>query len=337
MKRTVYFNSYEELSDYCYPFEKNLAHGISDEQRIVLLESIAKFYRQRLDEISAALGCRETVLVNVSKWVRILGRCCPRLQIIELDINLICYHPLALTEVIIHELTHYEYGDHSQKFYNCMDKYIKKLGLQQQIEQYREQKDRKSYREVSKRNNQIRKAFRISTKRNLYPPIPNGTLLGFHSFQELVDFCAPPYKNLPRVIGLLDRIKILTYAEHYYRRILTDLATRLQTGHDFTKTKIYITQKSGFFNEREIALPVWFIGLEETVLMNLFVRLLTERQSTDAFQRERKVKENLSLLRLSEERGTSIFLLDFFGSSWRNCFDANGGKVMEYYLDMKIP
>lgn len=337
MKDLVYFNSYEKLSDYCYPFEKNLAHGISDEQRIILLESIAKFYRQRLDEISAALGCRETVLVNVSKSAHFLGRCFCNYQIIELDVSLICQHPLALTEVIIHELTHYEHGDHSQKFYNCMAKYVKKLGLQQQIEQYREQEDRKSYWEVSERDSTIRKTFRISTKRNLYPPIPNGTLLGFHSFQELVDFCAPPYKNLPRVTGLLDRMKILTYAEHYYRRILTDLATRLHTGHDFAKTKIYITQKRWFFNDREIVLPAWLIGLEEEVLTNLFVRILIERQITNASQRERKVKENLSLLGLPEERGTSIFLFDFFGSSWLNCFDANGGKVMEYYLDMKTP
>lgn len=332
MKRTVYFNSYEELSDYCYPFEKNLAHGISDEQRIVLLESIAKFYRQRLDEISAALGCRETALVNVSKSVRFLGRCFCGWQIIELNVSLICHHPLALTEVIIHELTHYEHGGHSQKFYNCMAKYVKKLGLQQQLEQYREQEDRMSYRQASERNITIIKTFRISTKRNLYPPIPNGTLLGFHSFQELVDFCAPPYKNLPRVTGLLDRIKILTYAEHYYRSILTDLATRLHTGHDFAKTKIYITQKSWLSNDREIVLPAWLIGLEKEVLTSLFVRLLTERQITDASQWERKVKDNLSLLGLPEERGTSIFLFDFFGSSWWNCFDANGGKVMEYCI-----
>lgn len=332
MKDLVYFNSYEELSDYCYPFEKNLAYGISDEQRIILLESIAKFYRQRLDEISAALGCRETVLVNVSKSAHFLGRCWLGLQTIELDVSLICQHPLALTKVIIHELTHYEHGDHSQKFYNCMAKYVKKLGLQQQIEQYREQEDRKSYCEVSERNRTIRKTFRISTKHNLYPPIPNGTLLGFNSFQELVDFCAPPYKNLPRVTGLLDRIKILTYAEHYYRRIITDLSTRLHIGYDFTKTQICITQKRSFFDDREILLPAWLIGLEEKVLMNLFVRLLTERQITDASQRERKVKENLSRLGIPEEHCTSIFLFDFFDSSWRNCFDANGGKVMESWI-----
>lgn len=330
MKDLVYFNSYEELSDYCYPFEKNLAHGVSDEQRIILLESIAKYYRNRLDEISEKLGCPKTVLVNVSRSVRFGGCCWTEGRIIELNVILICLHPSALTETIIHELTHYEHGDHSKKFYACMAKYIEKLGLTQQIEQYRKQEKKKNYLEEMEKNKIIRNVFFFSTtKHNLYPPIPNGTFLGFNSFRELVDFCAPPYKNLPRVTGLLDRMKILTYAERCYRKIIIDLATRLQLGYDFSRVKIYITQKTLLIDDREIVLPVWLIGLEETVLLNLLVRSLTSRQITDASQWEKKVKENLSLLGIPEKPATSIFLLDFFGSTWLNCFDANGGKMIE--------
>ena len=340
MKNLLYFNSYEELSDYCYPFEKNLAYGISDEQRIILLESIAKYYRQRLDEINAVLGYPETILVNISKSARYNGRCWSKKRIIELDISLICLHPLALTEVIVHELTHYEVGDHGKRFYDCMIKNVKKLGLHDQLYGYSaEQREGnsvlQSYEVDNEKRKTIRNAFRISiSKHSLYPPIANGTLLNFNSFQEFADFCVPPYKNLPRVVGLLDKIKILAYAEHYYRNIIMDLAMRLRFGHDFSKIKVYITQEDLLADNQVIVLPVWFIGLEEKVLMNFFVRLLTERQVTDASQWESKMKENLSLLGIPEERGASIFLFDFFAGSWLNCFDGNGGKVMEYHLDI---
>lgn len=332
MNDLVYFNSYEELSDYCYPFEKNLAHGISDEQRLILLNSIAKYYKQRLDEISKILGYQETMLVNVSRSVHYAGRCWVKWRIIELDVSLICMHPLALTEVIVHELTHYEQWGHTRSFYACMAKHIKKLGLKQQIEQCRQQEGKKSYTEIMERNKMLKKVFIFSTKCNLYPPIPNGNLLGFGSFQEFADFCAPPYKNLPRVSGLLDRIKILTYAEHYYRKIIIVLATRLQLECDFSKMEICITQKKLFIDDSEIVLPVWLIGLEKNVLLNLFVRLLTERQITDAVQLAAKVTENLSRLGIPKTHSTSIFLFDFFGSNWLNCFDRNGGKMMEYCL-----
>lgn len=328
----VYFHSYEELSDYCHPFEKNLAHGISDEQRRILLESIAKYYRQRLDEISTALGCPRTQLVSVSRSARYFGRCWCEWRIIELDITLICQHPLALTEVIIHELTHYKQAGHSKQFYNCMAKHVEILGLQQELNAYHTQQQKNSQEEYEKEQ-MIRKFFRIPTaKRSLYPPIPNGTLANFKSFQEFTEFCAPPYKNLPRVSGLLDRIKILTYAEHYYRKIIMDLATRLQMALDFSKIKIYITAKALFIDNKEIILPVWFIGLEENILLNLIVRLLTSHQNADGSRLEVKVKENLSLLGIPETHAASIFLIDFFGSSWLNCFDNNGRKVMEYCI-----
>lgn len=319
----VYFHSYEELSDYCHPFEKNLAHGISDEQRRILLESIAKYYRQRLDEISTALGCPRTQLFCVSRSARYLGRCWYESKIIELDITLICQHPLALTEVIIHELTHYKQTEHSKRFYDCMAKHVEKLELKQELNAYHTQQQKNSQKEDEKEQ-MIRKFFRIPTASSLYPSIPNGTLADFKSFQEFTEFCAPHYKNLSRVSGLLDRIKILTYAEHYFRKIIMDLATRLQMALDFSKIKIYITAKKLFIDNRKIILPVWFIGLEENVLLNQIVRLLTSHQNTDNSRLEVKVKENLSLLGIPEAHATSIFLFDFFGSSWLNCFNNNG-------------
>lgn len=61
------FNTYEELSDYCYPYEKNLGNREwTDDEKYQLLEQIAKFYREKLDEISERLGSRYTLLVHVT-------------------------------------------------------------------------------------------------------------------------------------------------------------------------------------------------------------------------------------------------------------------------------
>ena len=42
------FQAYEELSDFCFPFEKNLAKGLTEEERFYLLLNIEKFYRKDL-------------------------------------------------------------------------------------------------------------------------------------------------------------------------------------------------------------------------------------------------------------------------------------------------
>ena len=53
------FNSYQEFSDYCYPFEKNLGSRVwSVDEKHQLLDQIAFFYRQRLDDIADRLGSR---------------------------------------------------------------------------------------------------------------------------------------------------------------------------------------------------------------------------------------------------------------------------------------
>ena len=39
----LHFSSYEELAGYCYPFNENLAKGITDEQKYWLLYYIAVF------------------------------------------------------------------------------------------------------------------------------------------------------------------------------------------------------------------------------------------------------------------------------------------------------
>ena len=44
----LHFSSYEELADYCYPFSKNLANGITDGQKYWLLYYIADFFHQQV-------------------------------------------------------------------------------------------------------------------------------------------------------------------------------------------------------------------------------------------------------------------------------------------------
>lgn len=342
-KNIVYFNSYEELSDYCYPFEKNLSNGISDEQRFILLKSIAKYYRQRLDEISAILEAPYTMLVNVSKSGRFWGRCGIGLRIIELHVALICLHPLVLTEVIIHELTHYEEIEHNQNFYNCMIKNIKKMGLQKQLYGYsskirgRNSEILRAYEPDNEKLKIITKCFHIPiTKRSLCPPIANGALPDFLSWKEFTNFCAPYYKNLPRVTGLLDKIKIITYAELYFKKLITDLSMRLQLKYDFTKINIYISNDIWFFDGTEMGVPLYLIAMNETLQMNVLVCALTNIQVSGMGLSDDYVKENLSKLELLETHSTSIFLFDNFVKKWKNCFGADGRKVMKYIPVAKI-
>ena len=124
------FRTYEELSDFCCPFDSNLAKGITDEDLFYLLQYIERFYRQRLDQISDSLGVKRTNTLILSSSSSYLGRCHTDKSTIELDVALICFPPIVLTEVIIHELTHYAYPHHKKSFFDAMEKNVKKLGLE---------------------------------------------------------------------------------------------------------------------------------------------------------------------------------------------------------------
>lgn len=114
---TLNFNTYEELSDFCYPYEKNLgSRDWTDDEKYLLLEQIAKIYRENLDEIADKLGSKYTLMVHVTMNPTFLGRCWYDERIIELNPILICCHPLLLTKTIIHELTHYQCISHSSQF-----------------------------------------------------------------------------------------------------------------------------------------------------------------------------------------------------------------------------
>ena len=123
------FQTYEELSDFCFPFEKNLAKGLTEEERFYLLLNIEKFYRKRLDILSESLKIprTNTLIISNSSY---LGQCHTDQSTIELDVSLICFHPIVLTEVIIHELTHYKYPHHKKSFYDEMERNVRKLSLE---------------------------------------------------------------------------------------------------------------------------------------------------------------------------------------------------------------
>lgn len=329
----VYFDSYKALSDYCCPFGKNLAKGISDEQRIVLLESIARFYRQRLDEVNEVLGYPKTMLVNVSDDSSFWGRCWKEYGIIELDICLICAPPLVLTEVIIHELTHYEHDGHKKTFYDSLVSNIGKMGLSDKLYGYKvSQKGRNPetlqvyFADIEKHQKEIRRLFRLPfRKKSLYPPIPHGTLPDFFSYQEFVSFCVPYYKVLPRITGMLDRIKLMSYGERFYLEIVREQAEILGMQID----KVYMTSGEWALKKESLELPLWVIGLEEAIFRQLIVRALTycQHSSEDFYVR---YQENLKLLGMEETSSASFLLFGRWYNSWGNCFDESGRKRMEF-------
>ena len=335
----IRFDTYEALSDYCCPFGKNLAKGISDEQRMVLLESIAQFYRQRLDEVNEVLGYPKPMLVNVSDSTSYWGRCSRMYGIIELDICLICAPPLALTEVIIHELTHYESAGHKKAFYDCLVRNIRKMGLSDKLYGYKvSQKGRNPemlqvyFADIEKHQKEIRKLFRLPMrKKSLYPPIPHGSLPDFFSYQDFVSFCVPYYKVLPRITGLLDRIKLMSYAERFYLEIVREQAKALGMQID----KVYLTSGEWVLEKGSWGLLLRVIGLEEAVFRQLMVRALTYCQhSSEDF--DVRYQENLKLLGIEETTSASFFLLDRWYNDWGNCFDESGRKRMEFLFSEVI-
>ena len=339
IEELVRFDTYEALSDYCCPFSKNLAKGISDGQRMVLLESIARFYRQRLDEVNEVLGYPKTMLVNVSDSPSFWGRCSGLYGIIELDVCLICAPPLALTSVIIHELTHYEQSDHKKSFYDCLVRNIGKMGLSGKLYGYKVSKKGRNpetlqeyFADIEKHQEEIRKLFRLPLrKKSLYPPIPHGSLPDFFSYQEFVRFCVPYYKVLPRITGLLDRIKLLSYAERFYLEIVREQADVL----GIYINKVYVISGKWELEEGSLGLPFQLIGLEEAVFRQLMVSVLTYFQpsSGDFYA---CFRDNMKRLGMEETASASFFLLDRWYNGWGNCFDASGRKRMEFLFSEVI-
>lgn len=332
------FDTYETLSDYCYPFKKNLAKGISDELRIVLLESIGRFYRQRLDEINKVLNYPKPLLVNMTNDSHYWGRWCWG-DIIELDVSLICAHPLALTEVIIHELSHYESHKHDKAFYSCLTKNIERMGLSNQLYGYgafSEGRNPKSvqvyFKDIEEHQKEIRKLFRPPLrKKSVYPPIPHGTLPDFFSYQDFVGFCTPPHKTLPRITGLLDRIKIISYAERFYKEIIQEYAFILGIRVD----EVHISRQYWVLKDGILELPLWFIGLEEKILRQLLVRILTYYQQRSQKNNRMHYQENLRRLNLVETYSTS-FLIYYWVKNWNNCFNETGRKRMIFLFSEVI-
>lgn len=127
------FKTYEELVDYCYPYSKNLATKGIDYDRFSFLLDIERIYQQQVDKYATMLDIRRMTKVIISRNSRYWRRCFCSFNVIELDVSLICYHPLVLTEVVIHELTHYKYHNHKPEFYLGMEKYVQILGLQDKL------------------------------------------------------------------------------------------------------------------------------------------------------------------------------------------------------------
>lgn len=219
------FNSYEELSDFCYPFEKNLGRREwSDDEKHRLLDRIAYFYRQRLDEIAAQLESRYTLLVHISMDNSYYGMCWYDDYIIELNACLVCYPSILLTETIIHELTHYQCRGHSNRFYTLMEQNVHKLGLQQVLYGWQEKPLRYPIsahdiagmvKKVTQK--EIERFFRVSYRpsKKKFSPIPNGAPLDLR--QNWNSFTSPAYINIPRVQGILNRAELVYYAEQTFR------------------------------------------------------------------------------------------------------------------------
>lgn len=129
------FKTLEELQDYCYPFSKKLANGITEIDRIVLLKYIAEFYEQHTSYIAKLLGLgslSESIVLNIMDSNYYLGFNSGN-GLIGINMVLVCYNPIILNEIIIHELTHLEYFDHTKNFYNQMEFNVKKLGMQNEL------------------------------------------------------------------------------------------------------------------------------------------------------------------------------------------------------------
>lgn len=330
------FNTYEELSEFCYPFEKNLgSRAWTVDEKYQLLEQIAKFYREKLDEISERLGSRYTLLVHVTMDASYMGMCCIDERIIKLNPFLICCHPLLLTEVIIHELTHYQYAAHGKRFYELMEKNVHRLGMQDVFYGWQERGIRyptSSWKLVQlvkeETMDEIRKFFRLSyTSRTRWKPIANGTDLNVKD--DWTALTVPAYVHIPRIQGILSRAELVWHAERTFRNYIKSLAAYFSL--DLDSYTISVSNRCRFdLQKRSIDLPVWLIGMQPDMRNRFIVTLLTRMDGSDKDFRMR-LERNLSLTGLDSVPAPSGFCLFQIFKSWETAlFDEQGKQKIRY-------
>lgn len=61
--------------------------------------------------------------VKAGRFISIYGNCCPSLKTIKYDFRLFAYVPEVFDAIIVHELSHIIYLNHSRKFYDLVYKY----------------------------------------------------------------------------------------------------------------------------------------------------------------------------------------------------------------------
>lgn len=331
------FNSYQELSEYCYPFEKNLgSREWTDDEKHQLLEQIARFYRQRHDEIAGKLGSLHTLMVHVSMDSSYYGMCWYNEYIIELNACLVCHPPQLLTKTIIHELTHYECRGHGNRFYTLMEQNVHKLGLQHTL--YGWQKKPLQYptsafdlaRKVKKQTQRdIENFFRISygPSKKKWPPLSNGSPQDF--LPDWTAFTTPAYVNIPRLQGILNRAELVYLAEQTYRHFAQSAAASI--GMEFSDIFVNISNRCCFdLQQRKMYLPVWLIGMNPDMSKRFIVTLLTRMQeSKKCFHR--RFKKNLSLLGLENVPSPTDHCLFQVFKSWKDkLFDKNGNPKIRF-------
>ena len=330
------FNTYEELSDFCYPFEKNLgSRKWTDDEKHQMLGYIAFFYRQRLDEIAECLESRYTLLVHVTMDSKYWGKCWYDERIIELNANLICYPPMLLTETIIHELTHYQYFAHGKRFYTLMEQNVHRLGLQHVL--YGWQDKGVCYpisainiaKQINKETmDKIKKFFRISyTSKTKWNPIPNGTSLDRSN--DWATFTVPAYVNIPKIQGILSRAELVWHAERTFRNFIESVAHYFS--FDLTGYTISVSNKCGFdLQKRKIDLPIWLIGMQSDMRDRFIVTMLTGMDGSDKHFQIR-LKRYLHLLGLDLAPAPTDHCLFQIFKPWENSlFDENGKPKIKY-------
>lgn len=61
--------------------------------------------------------------IKSGKFISMFGNCCPSKKTIKYDYRLFAYKPEISDSIIVHELTHIYYLDHSRQFYNLLYEY----------------------------------------------------------------------------------------------------------------------------------------------------------------------------------------------------------------------
>ena len=331
------FNTYEELSDFCHPFEKNLgSREWTDDEKRQLLNLIARFYRQRLDELAGQLESRYTLMVHVTMDTSYYGRCWYNEHIIELNPNLICYPPVLLTETIIHELTHYQCKGHGIRFYTQMEKNVHKLNLQHVLYGWQQKPVRypTSVFDITrlvkkKTQKEIEEFFRISYRptKKRWMPIPNGAALDLQP--NWTTFTTPAYINIPRVQGILSRAELVYHAEKSFNHYTREAAKRI--GLVFSGMSVVISNKCEInLQQRKMYLPVWLIGMNPNMTKRFIITLLTQMQESEKYF-HRRFETNLALLGLENTPApTDHCLLQIFKSWETSLFDENGKPRIRY-------